>query len=367
MRSGEAGITGSLRALGALAAAALVAVAAASAAGGRGAGSPRETASPAGGASGAAPGSADPPAPVVEEDEGSRKEGHAVKMHGAPPHSPRAALPQDRIDLPMLHFGNRPVVEVILDGKGPFPFILDTGAAGTVLDRGLAEELELPVVGEQHLGSPAGREPMIVPVVKIGVLDVGGAVARELDAPTMDLPSLLRAPGAPRGVLSARIFADGLLTLDYPGERILIERGGLAPADGAEIFQYGEGDHLPTLTITVAGNPIEAHLDSGSPSSVTLPGAWMEKLPLKAAPVEKGKARLVDAEISLHVATLDGSVTVGRFVLEDPELTFGDRFPVGNLGYEFLRRFEVTLDVENRRVRLHDPAEPAQADGSAGF
>ena len=43
--------------------------------------------------------------------------------------------------VPMLDVGGRPMVEINIDGKGPFPFILDTGATATVIDTGLAAEL----------------------------------------------------------------------------------------------------------------------------------------------------------------------------------------------------------------------------------
>src|SRR5689334_21313039 len=40
------------------------------------------------------------------------------------------------------------LVPVLIEGKGPFIFALDTGAVRTIVDRRIAEELGLPVVGD---------------------------------------------------------------------------------------------------------------------------------------------------------------------------------------------------------------------------
>src|SRR4051794_5882279 len=55
----------------------------------------------------------------------------------------RIEVPAKGAAVPMLDIGGRPVVEVKINGKGPFPFILDTGATDTVIDSDLNEELSL--------------------------------------------------------------------------------------------------------------------------------------------------------------------------------------------------------------------------------
>jgi hypothetical protein len=67
----------------------------------------------------------------------------------------------------------------------------------------------------------------------------------------------------------------------------------------------------------------------------------------------------VDGEVVILGAKLNGQVKLGRYVLENPDLRFQD-IPgaPGHVGYEFLRRFAVTLDSKNRRVQL-DPKPAA--------
>lgn len=44
----------------------------------------------------------------------------------------------------MDNIGGRPLVNVMINGKGPYPFILDTGASITAVDPDLIKELALP-------------------------------------------------------------------------------------------------------------------------------------------------------------------------------------------------------------------------------
>jgi hypothetical protein len=171
---------------------------------------------------------------------------------------------------------------------------------------------------------------------------------------------------APRGVLSARVFSGALLVIDYPRDKIVVRPGELGPADGARIFQYEESDGHPTLTLSVAGTDIKAHLDTGSPATFSLPRRYMKSLPLKSEPVHRGTARLVDAEIELYAAPLQGTLRVGEYTFEDPEIVFADRFPSGNLGYGFLGHFAVTLDLKNRRVRLDRQDDEVRAASISG-
>ena len=80
------------------------------------------------------------------------------------------------VSLPLTFFGNRPVVEVMLEGKGPFAFIVDTGAGGTVVAQDLATELHLAITGETEMGSPMGSQRIPAHIVRIGKLDLGLAM-----------------------------------------------------------------------------------------------------------------------------------------------------------------------------------------------
>jgi hypothetical protein len=65
---------------------------------------------------------------------------HLFAAHGlAAPD--RLSLATPKISVPLTFVGGRPVVDVNINGKGPYRFIFDTGAAGTVMSNELAAEL----------------------------------------------------------------------------------------------------------------------------------------------------------------------------------------------------------------------------------
>src|SRR5262249_39914903 len=159
-------------------------------------------------------------------------------------------------------FQKKPVVEVKINGKGPYRFFLDTGAQGCVLDQELADDLKLPVLGEGQISSPGGKG-LAAKKVRLDRLEGGDAVRSAVPAYAFDRSQLYKAKDAPRGVLSAGIFPRFLVTLDYPQSRFVIRRGQLPAPDGASVFAYDAKRPLPEIRLSVADQEVTVHLDSG--------------------------------------------------------------------------------------------------------
>jgi hypothetical protein len=121
---------------------------------------------------------------------------------------PKIEVPPENTSVPMLDIGGRPVVEVKINGKGPFPFILDTGATDTMIDSGLSDELSL---GDSV-------KELIIGAIKVTDLEVN-------DGPVTAMFAKVDKP--PRGVLSALSFPGYLLTFDYPKKKIILRKGVL--------------------------------------------------------------------------------------------------------------------------------------------
>lgn len=282
----------------------------------------------------------------------------ASAQPGAGP-GPVIRLADADVSIPLQSFGGRPVVAVTIADRGPFPFILDTGAMITVVDETLASELGLPLVGEIAVGSPAGDAPIMAKMARIESLGVGDLVAEGVACVIMDLASVLEGPEAPRGVLSTAIFSGYLAVLDFAQERLVVREGELPPANGSDIFDFAGS--LPSVPISVAGVAMKVHLDTGAPYGFSLPGRYMKELPLASDPAVVGHGRTVDAEMIMMGATLSGTVTLGRFTFENPELSFNDRVPIGTIGGDLLSRFTVTVDHANDRLRFEEsPAGTAK-------
>jgi hypothetical protein len=271
---------------------------------------------------------------------------------------PKVELRTDEVSVPTHWFGKRPVVEVKINEKGPYRLILDTGAQGSVLDRDLADELKLPAAGEARVASPGGKGAP-AKQVRLDRVEVGDAVLSAVPAVAFDRLFPDRGKDVPRGVLSASLFPGFLVTLDYPQSRLVIRRGELPAPDGARVFAYDAKRPLPEIRLSIAGREVDLHLDSGAPGGIMLPLALAERLPLASKPVEVARGKRVDQDVVILGARLNGQVKVGRYVLENPELRFQDIADApGHVGYEFLRRFAVTLDAANHRIRLVEGTAP---------
>jgi hypothetical protein len=280
-----------------------------------------------------------------------------AQMHAGPqvPQPARIEVPQEGVALPMQDMGGRPVVEVKINGKGPYRFVLDTGAVTTVVSDELARELSLAApAGVQVTAVGGGPAPSIV---VIGDLRVGDATLKDMIAAAMPLGSLLKGVNAPRGVLSAASFPGYLLTYDYPGRQISIKKGVLGETDSKSTFQYTQQEVLPTVPVRIAGQDTNVHLDTGSAFGLTLPLKFLKELPLTSSPKEAGKVHTGGGEFPVSIARVNGPIELGKYKLDLDEVRFSDAKPgpgpaAGNIGYEVLRHFVVTLDSKNRRIRL---------------
>jgi hypothetical protein len=280
-----------------------------------------------------------------------------VQMRGDPPVPVPATIqvPGDGVTVPMQDMEGRPVIDLKINGKGPYRFILDSGAVTTVVSDELSRELSLtPPAGVQVASVGGGPPPAIVVIHDVRI---GDAVLEGMIAAVMPLGGLLKGENAPRGVLSAANFPGYLLTYDYPGKHISIKKGALENADSKSTFQYTDEQVLPTVPVRIAGHDTQVHLDTGSPFGLTLPVKFATELPLASQPKEAGRVRTGGGEVPISIARLNGTIELGKYKLELDEVRFSDARPgpgpaSGNIGYDVLRHFVVTLDSKNRRIQL---------------
>jgi hypothetical protein len=269
---------------------------------------------------------------------------HAMQME--PPAPEKIEVPEAGVTMPMLDLGGRPMVDVMLNGKGPYPFILDTGASIIAVNEDLQSELGLP---------PAANAPP--GVARVEKMSLGGAVL--YGVVVMPGPRMrgLSGENPPRGILGAAFFPGYLLSLDYPRKKVTIRRGALPPADNRRVFQYAVADILPRVPVRIAGHEYRPHVDSGSPGGVTLPVNTSGDLPLTEKPVEVGRARTPGGEFPVLASEVTVPIELGEWKLETRQIEFSDvrpgsEPPVGNLGFRVLRNFVIALDAKNRRVEF---------------
>jgi hypothetical protein len=165
--------------------------------------------------------------------------------------------------------GGLPVVDVWIGSRGPWRFVVDTGAEGTTVSRGLAERLDLPVLGalEQHTMAGAARLLM----VRVSGLRVGrkGPPPIELSAAVSNLDAMRRVVPDLDGVLGGDALAGFEYLLDYTAGRLLLARGESLPVsagDDAVVLPLRFERQRPIVTWprTLASAPLPLVVDTAA-------------------------------------------------------------------------------------------------------
>ena len=275
-----------------------------------------------------------------------------VEAHGPPPTPDGTSIPAGGVDVLMEWAGHMATVSVMLNGEGPFRFAIDTGAQGTArIDAEVARRLKLPVVGSVQVGDPSGKNDQSATLVRIKSLGIGGARFTGLTASIGDFADGKR--GAPvDGVLGFGLFADCLLTLNFPDLRLGLRAGALPEVNGTDVLSFGSEDGIPSVTLRVGGVDVRAHVDVGAMGGISLPETLAETLPLGSEPRVVGRARTVSNEFEIKAAELNGEVALGSLTWSHPMVEFQPIFPVANVGARILRELTLTFDQRNHRLRL---------------
>jgi len=270
----------------------------------------------------------------------------------APPPPDEVLIPDKGASLPMMEFDGRAVVDVKINGKGPYRFVLGTTANLTLIDSGLQKELNLPQAEGVAAGPSGGNAPIIVTVEE---LRMGDATVRGFMGAVMPIAGLWTSggPNPPRGIVSVNLFSGYLLTYDYPRKQFAIQKGELPKDDSVTTFSYSES--RPTVPLRIAGKTIRVQMDTGSGAGLMLANKFEKEVPLAAPPQDAGKTRTTAGEFPVTKAAANGPIELGKYKLNLPEVSFSDARGgqvSGTVGNSVLRNFVVTLDVWNHLVRF---------------
>ncbi|HEU4333696.1 MAG TPA: serine hydrolase [Candidatus Eisenbacteria bacterium] len=264
----------------------------------------------------------------------------------------RSLVPPGGIDVPMTIAGHLPAVEIMVNGKGPYRFGIDTGGQGALrVDDDLARDLGMPEVGEVWGGDPSGQNRIRMRLVGVDSISIGGATFAAMHSAT-------RAYGEPGhkhdvdGILGFGLFDGYTVTFDYPAGRLRIEPKELPPVNGADVIAYTDEDGIPSIDISVDSLRMSAHVDAGSMGGFILPERLLESLPLAAEPEVIGRARTVSNTFEIKGAPLRGTLRIGGIEFVDPKLEFQPIMPDANVGSRILKDFRVSFDTRNKRVRF---------------
>ena len=249
------------------------------------------------------------------------------------------------IIIPMDVTTYRPIIELTIDGKGPYKFIFDTGSATNVIDEKLNDELGLKIVGEDSLKTQGPQSLISKRTMATRISFSNTNISKEVEMNVVNLRGMLPIDG----VLSASFFEDYLITMDYPKSQLILTKGELN-RDDKQVASFTQGARTLNVEILVDGHLVEAHLDTGSPGGFSLPYALKNQLTYKQDPKEGHEIRTPVATYKRWDAELVGSVVVGNAIYENPQIGLVEGFEFANMGYQVIKDLRISVDRKNSLV-----------------
>lgn len=254
----------------------------------------------------------------------------------------------------------RMAVDVAIDGRGPYRFVVDSGADRTVIGEQLAAALRLNAGQPVMLHGMAGSSRRTTAL--IARLAVGGSVIHDVAAPL--LPE--RYLGA-RGLLGIDALRGQRLMLDFERQAITIEdtrRPVKASADEIVVTARQRGGQLILTQARAGGVRIRAVVDTGS--QLTIGNlALRDALFRRHRPPPTTPATLVSVTGETMVVPLAivPELRIGGIVMSDVPVAFADLppfllfglhdTPAMMLGTDLMGSFRrVSLDFGAKKVRF---------------
>ncbi len=172
---------------------------------------------------------------------------------------PTAALPTSE-DL-----ATRMTIQVMVNGQGPFPFVIDTGADRSVISRALANQLKLPAGRPVRLHATSGVSD--VSTVQMDSLRFGDREVTGVQAAVLEGGNL----GA-MGMLGIDAVRDQQVTMDFRAHRFSVIASGTSgqTEPPGTIIVYGRRrfGQLVLVDAEADGEKIFVILDTGAQNSV---------------------------------------------------------------------------------------------------
>ena len=162
----------------------------------------------------------------------------------------------------------RIVAPVMVNGQGPFRFIVDTGANRSVITPKLAQRLGLPVRLDKpiQLSGVTGR--VLVGTTLVSRLEAGALVLTDVD-----LPVVASALADVDGILGVEAFGDMRLVVDFANNQFKIERSdGRRPPRGFATLpaQFKHG-RLLVIDAAIGEQSAKAVIDTGAEGTLGTP------------------------------------------------------------------------------------------------
>lgn len=254
--------------------------------------------------------------------------------------------------------------DVMLDGHGPFTFVLDSGGDYIVTPEVAAQLHAKSAGGLQLQGVGSATEG--ASFTRVESIAAGSAIVRNQYMLVLPIATGFGVAEGMRidGMVGHQFLARFLTTIDYAGSMLTLAMPSAAPAmppGGAALHFFFDGT-IPRIPVTVYGVPTTAEVDTGNRAGLELSSPFLATYPAIAA-LAKTQPSVVGFGVggpayarlgripSLLIGPYEITNTITSFTYQTKG-AFADPYNPVNVGGAIWRRFTVTFDYPHSQILL---------------
>ncbi|HZY98196.1 MAG TPA: aspartyl protease family protein [Candidatus Baltobacteraceae bacterium] len=274
--------------------------------------------------------------------------------------------------IPIELVDNHVYLNVMLDGKGPYRFIFDTGGSN-VIDPAVAQEIGVRAKGSFQ-GSGAGSATESFSFAKVDSLGVGDAILHDQIFAVVPIRQGFGVSAGQHvdGLIGFEVLARFITTFDYANRKVVLTMPGAQPPAGADVLPFVFGGTQPQFACGIDGVAARCAVDTGARDSITLLGPFVAAHP-QVVPATRTAEGVNGFGVGGGAKGMLGrlsSLQVGTFTLNDIIADystqtggfFASPFLAANVGGNVWKRFTVTFDYGKQMMSLQPNAGLAARD-----
>lgn len=276
-------------------------------------------------------------------------------LRRAPPRPGRTTLDVPLVQLPARNIGNYLIFEAKWDRNGPYRFLVDTGSSITLVTPALARRYPskaLPPSGTPRVRVTSAEGALTeLPAAWLGHLELGAAQFDDVPVLLYDCAPLSAHLGVKiDGVLGFPLFRELILTLDYPGSRILLQPARNAPLVPGTTIAFDDARKTPLIHVGLGTRALLALIDSGSDAGFSLNPVGLAPR-FVAEPRPGATIGTIAGDRSQRIGRLAETLAIGGYILPEPIVDLTDELSA--IGGDVLKHFTVTFDQARDRVTFY--------------
>jgi hypothetical protein len=266
--------------------------------------------------------------------------------------------------VPLQIVNNHVYLSVLLDGHGPYTFVLDSGGDYIVTPE-VAAALQAKSSGGIQLQG-VGTATEAATFTHVNSIAIGNAVVRNQYSLVLPIATGFGVAEGLKidGMVGYQLLARFLTTIDYLNSKLTLAMPGTGPAvlPGASAVGFYISGTIPRIPITVDGVTTTAEVDTGNRAGLELSSPFLAAHPAIAA-LAKTPPGVVGFGVGGPAYAKLGRIPtlqIGPYTINNSiaSLTyqsggaFADPFTPANIGGAIWRRFDLTFDYAHSQLLL---------------